>query len=171
MNIDKLYNDLINLQYEDKGYDSRPYKRKVINEGGQELFRVALADALSGQFNEYEAEIAKLEAKVYAYEAIIANSNFKPVLESQDKVSQDDGSYIDTTDRDSAHWIMKHRTYNSNKSYTGIDESGEEHTVFVHEVYECDEPYCSKCGKQAGDTSQNFCCYCGAAMPGMIYDD
>jgi len=31
---------------------------------------------LSDQFNEYKAKIATLEAKVFAYEAILKNSNF-----------------------------------------------------------------------------------------------
>lgn len=62
------------------------------------------------------------------------------------------------------HWIMKHRTHNSVKHYTGQDEMGETHTISVLERYEVDEPYCSECGKLAGDTSQNYCCACGAKM-------
>lgn len=61
-------------------------------------------------------------------------------------------------------WIMKHRTHNEVNHYTGQDEMGETHTISVLERYEVDEPYCSKCGKLAGDTSQNFCCACGAKM-------
>lgn len=61
-------------------------------------------------------------------------------------------------------WIMKHRTYNKVKHYTGQDEMGETHTISVLERYEVNEPYCSKCGKLAGDTSQDFCCACGAKM-------
>lgn len=61
-------------------------------------------------------------------------------------------------------WIMKHRTYNKVKHYTGQDEMGEIHTISVLERYEVDEPYCSECGKLAGDTSQDFCCACGAKM-------
>lgn len=62
------------------------------------------------------------------------------------------------------HWIMKHRTHNEVKHYTGLDEMGETHTISVLERYEVDEPYCSECGKRAGDTSQNYCCACGAKM-------
>ena len=62
------------------------------------------------------------------------------------------------------HWIMKHRSHNELKHYTGQDEMGETHTISVLERYEIDEPYCSECGKLAGDTSQNFCCACGAKM-------
>jgi uncharacterized OB-fold protein len=50
------------------------------------------------------------------------------------------------------------------KYLTGTDEMGIEHTVKKHESYEIDEPYCSECGKLAGDTSQNYCCACGAKM-------
>ena len=59
---------------------------------------------------------------------------------------------------------MKHRTHNEVKHYTGQDEMGETHTISVLERYEVDEPYCSKCGKRAGDTSQNYCCACGTKM-------
>lgn len=62
------------------------------------------------------------------------------------------------------HWIMRHRTYNEVKYYTGRDEMGETHTISVLERYEVDVPYCSECGKRAGDTSQDFCCVCGAKM-------
>ena len=67
-------------------------------------------------------------------------------------------------DRPKGHWIMKHRTHNEIKHYTGQDEMGETHTISVLERYEADEPYCSECGKRAGDTSQNYCCACGAKM-------
>ena len=62
------------------------------------------------------------------------------------------------------YWIMKHRTHNEVKHYTGQDEMGETHTISVLERYEVDEPYCSECGKRAGDTSQDYCCACGAKM-------
>ncbi len=62
------------------------------------------------------------------------------------------------------HWVMKHKTHNAVKRYTGQDEMGETHTISVLERYEADEPYCSECGKLAGDTSQDYCCACGAKM-------
>lgn len=62
------------------------------------------------------------------------------------------------------HWIMKHRTHNAVKHYTGQDEMGETHTISVLERYDVNEPYCSECGKLAGDTSQDYCCACGAKM-------
>ena len=90
MTIDKIYNELINLKYEKiSSYDKRAYTTEVVNIDARESFRVALADALNGQFNEYEAKIAGLEAKVYAYEAILKNSNFamaivKPVEDKEE---------------------------------------------------------------------------------------
>ena len=71
---------------------------------------------------------------------------------------------IKALERSTGHWIMKHRTHNEVKHYTGQDEMGETHTISVLERYEVDEPYCSECGKLAGDTSQNYCCACGAKM-------
>lgn len=91
MIIDKIYRKLINLEYEKKySYDNSTYTTEVVNKDARELFRVALADALSGQFNEYESKIAGLEAKVYAYEAILKNSNFamainKPVEDKNEE--------------------------------------------------------------------------------------
>ena len=77
MVIDEIYEELIKLKYQKiSSYDKRPYTTEVVNEDARELFRIALADALSDQFNEYKAKIATLEAKVFAYEAILKNSNF-----------------------------------------------------------------------------------------------
>lgn len=66
--------------------------------------------------------------------------------------------------RAKGHWIMKHRSYGKMKYFTGTDEMGVEHTVKKYESYEFDEPYCSKCGKLAGDISLNYCSNCGADM-------
>ena len=63
------------------------------------------------------------------------------------------------------HWIMRHRKVNTINYRTGEDVlTGEIHTVKELIRYECDEPYCSECGKRAGDTSGNYCCFCGARM-------
>ena len=62
-------------------------------------------------------------------------------------------------------WIMRHRKVNTINYRTGEDVlTGEIHTVKELIRYECDEPYCSECGKRAGDTSGNYCCFCGARM-------
>lgn len=95
MNTDKIYNELIELEYEASYGGKDTYKTKIIDnrKEARNIFRLALAEGLSDKFSEYEAKIARLEAKVYAYEAIIANSNFKPMLEGSIRVdlgSQDD---------------------------------------------------------------------------------
>lgn len=77
MTIDKIYYELINLEFTRKSsYDSKGYTTKVVNENAQEVFKVGLANALNAELNEYERKIATLEAKVFAYEAILKNSNF-----------------------------------------------------------------------------------------------
>ena len=79
MEIDKLYNELISLKYRCKFYGSGRtdyYETEVVNKDAREIFRVALADVLNKQLTEYNRKIAILEAKVFAYEAILKNSNF-----------------------------------------------------------------------------------------------
>ena len=88
--IDNLYNELIDLKYKEKLHNGSNFETYVINKGARDIFRVALADALSEKLSDYEAKIATLEAKVFAYEAIIANSNFKPILTDQYKGSDPD---------------------------------------------------------------------------------
>lgn len=86
MTIDKIYNELINLEYTSKSsYDSKPYTVKVVNERAREIFKIALADALNAQLNEYERKIATLEAKVFTYEAILKNSNFAMAITSTEE--------------------------------------------------------------------------------------
>ena len=83
MNIDKLYDELINLEYDRKSsYDKSPYRTWVINKDARDIFRVALGDALNTQMNEYEAKIGALEAKVNIYERVVANSNFNAIVET-----------------------------------------------------------------------------------------
>ena len=92
MSIDELYGKLINLKYTARMYHSNEtYQSDVINHEGREVFRVALADALSDQFNEYKAKIATLEAKVFAYEAILKNSNFAMAVPVTDKEADKEG--------------------------------------------------------------------------------
>ena len=38
---------------------------------------------ISNEIIEYKRKIAELEAKVYAYEKIIANSNFAPIISNE----------------------------------------------------------------------------------------
>ena len=52
------------------------YKDKVFNE----VMDWYKAQNISNEIIEYKRKIAELEAKVHAYEKIIANSNFAPIL-------------------------------------------------------------------------------------------
>lgn len=45
---------------------------------------------LQERLNQQSIEIAQKDAKIYAYEAIIANSNFKAVLPKKEKGKKDD---------------------------------------------------------------------------------
>lgn len=60
-------------------------------------------------------------------------------------------------------WIYKHRHRGGFERRTAYDEFNNPHTVTLDNRYECDEPYCSVCGKLGGDFL-NYCGNCGAKM-------
>ena len=60
-------------------------------------------------------------------------------------------------------WIYKHRHRGGFDRLITYDDFGNPHTVTVDNRYECDEPYCSVCGKLGGDFL-NYCGNCGAKM-------
>lgn len=62
-------------------------------------------------------------------------------------------------------WIYKHRHRGGFERRTTHDEYGNPHTVTLDNRYECEEPYCSVCGKIGGDFL-NYCGNCGAKMDG-----
>ena len=82
MDIDNLIKRLMSLTYRNKNdtYDfpiiSDSYKDKVFNE----IMSWYNAQNISNEITECKIKIAELEAKVYAYEKIIANSNFAPIM-------------------------------------------------------------------------------------------
>ena len=59
------------------------YKDKVFNE----VMDWYKNQNISNEIIEYKRKIAELEAKVYTYEKIIANSNFAPILPKWDEYS------------------------------------------------------------------------------------
>ena len=82
MDIDNLIERLMRLTYRNKGdkYDfhiiSDSHKDKVFDE----IKSWSKEQNVSNEIIEYKRKIAELEAKVYTYEKIIANSNFAPIL-------------------------------------------------------------------------------------------
>ena len=82
MDIDNLIERLMSLTYRNKNdtYDfpiiSDSYKDKVFNE----IMSWYNAQNISNEITECKIKIAELKAKVYAYEKIIANSNFAPIM-------------------------------------------------------------------------------------------
>ena len=55
------------------------YKDKVFNE----VMDWYKTQNISNEIIEYKRKIAELEAKVYTYEKIIANSNFAPIISNE----------------------------------------------------------------------------------------
>ena len=82
MNIDDLIERLMSLTYRNKSdtYDfniiSDSHKDKVFNE----VMSWYKTQNISNEIIECKRKIAELEAKVYAYEKIIENSNFAPII-------------------------------------------------------------------------------------------
>ena len=82
MDIDNLIERLMNLTYRGSGdkydFDVIParYKDKVFNE----VMSWYKNQNVSNEIIECKRKIAELEAKVYTYEKIIANSNFAPIM-------------------------------------------------------------------------------------------
>ena len=71
--IDKMISELMKLEY--KGDN---YMHAVILNRHKQLVQETLLKVYN---EEYDHQLGELKAKVYAYENIIANSNFKPILD------------------------------------------------------------------------------------------
>lgn len=83
MDIEKLISDLLNATYRepDSKYGYSVISTPVQKEAIVEVVRTwANSQPSIGEVNKLLVDMAKLEAKVFAYEAIISNSNFKPIL-------------------------------------------------------------------------------------------
>lgn len=80
--LDALVSKLMNLKYEDKNYlGSGTSQYDVISNKNKNIVKSAIVEWYDMYFgNEYGKKIGELEAKVYAYEQIIANSNFAPMI-------------------------------------------------------------------------------------------
>ena len=77
--IDDLITRLMNLEYKDKG---DTYSYKVIFHSHKPIIEQTVKTWWAEQTTSIDMfkRIGELEAKVYAYEKIIANSNFKPLI-------------------------------------------------------------------------------------------
>lgn len=79
--LDSLLNMLQKVEYQSE-YSGSKYMNKVISEKHMPLIKTAIVEWYDMYFGaEHSRKIAGLEAKVYAYEQIIANSNFAPILQ------------------------------------------------------------------------------------------
>ena len=76
MNIEKLMKDLKNLKRPIESFGRTEYLPVIGVDYLPDVERVIRQHLL----DEHDKEIGELKAKVYAYEQIIANSNFAPII-------------------------------------------------------------------------------------------
>ena len=81
MDIDNLIERLMGSNEDKYNFNVIPvrYKDKVFNE----VMSWYKTQNISNEIIEYKRKIAELEAKVYTYEKIIANSNFAPIISKE----------------------------------------------------------------------------------------
>lgn len=92
-----LVSNLMSLKYEDTGYSGGTYQYDVISKKHRDRIKAAIVEWYDMYFGaEYGRKIGELEAKVYAYEQIIANSNFAPMLQSK-TLNNCEQSYLQST--------------------------------------------------------------------------
>lgn len=84
MLVDKICDELFKIELTRKSYDGNSYYTvPLINKDDQKLVKETILKVLN---DNHDNELGELKGKVYTYEKIIANSNFKPfVLEKEDK--------------------------------------------------------------------------------------
>lgn len=90
MDIESLLQKLFSLKYvSDSSYGSGNREYQIIGNyaGQQTIVRNAVEEWYLEQTERQNVKIAELEAKVYTYEKIIANSNFKPLLNTEGSVN------------------------------------------------------------------------------------
>lgn len=82
MDIEELLQKLFSLKYVSGLGSGRNEEYHIISDfsGQRTIVRNAVEEWCLGQQERQNVKIAELEAKVYAYEKIIANSNFKPLI-------------------------------------------------------------------------------------------
>lgn len=85
MDIDNLIERLMNLTYRNKGekYDFQVISERHREAVSNEIRKWAYEQNMGQEMLDNCKRLAELEAKVFAYESIIKNSNFAPILESK----------------------------------------------------------------------------------------
>ena len=86
--LDKLIEDICSREYEYRGYDGKMTKTKVVSQfdSGKVEARAAISGAVyewgSQHITDFERDrkLGELEAKCFAYEKLISNSNFAPMV-------------------------------------------------------------------------------------------
>jgi len=78
--IQKLVRILINKKYTYKSWDGTYDEANLISSDAKTILEEILRQFL---LDNHDEKIGVLEAKVYAYEKIIANSNFAPILKNK----------------------------------------------------------------------------------------
>lgn len=81
--IDKICDELFKLKYRNDGYDLR-----VISISNQNLVRETILKVMNDNHSD-------LEAKLYAYEKIISNSNFAPLIETNTPIFKEIDKKVD----------------------------------------------------------------------------
>lgn len=87
MNIEELLKRLSEATYTSY-YDKEAYEHYIINRDNMQKVKEIVMTWAAEQkmITDYAKEIGRLEAKVYAYEQIIANSNFATMIVKDDRV-------------------------------------------------------------------------------------
>jgi hypothetical protein len=87
MDIDKLMEDLKKLKRPTELLGRTEYFPVIGVEYLPDVERIIRQHLL----DEHDKEIGELKAKVYAYEKIIANSNFAPMVVKENEIAESEG--------------------------------------------------------------------------------
>ena len=75
--VERIVTRIEAATYKARSYSGNEYDKRIIDSDGVPALRAILV----GELGDLSIKMAELEAKCFAYEAIIQNSNFKPVIE------------------------------------------------------------------------------------------
>lgn len=92
MDIEKLIEELCNATYREPNtlYEYRLACTDAQREVLVKVIRTwANSQPILGEVNELRIKLAELDAKLFAYEAIISKSNFKPMLPGREWLEQE----------------------------------------------------------------------------------